>query len=247
MDPLDYGRSFLIGRWPENQVRFWVESRTRILDGQTSQHEDYLQAASCKSEDTFAARDLFYADNYDFLPVFGPQWGVIFRRRAYLTDTYKTVRPVADMWSGQDYHLVEVAGRELTSNDDVLAATRSGAPIVAQIELGGASGPRAIIECPVKTMNTHSARRLYQVDTGPVVLPDLSRPYERHVDGMRLVFVAFNAPDFADFVIETPTPVGPPGQAPADAPMVHHYSQRLSLPSRNRLFALPQDRANRKQ
>ena len=34
MMPLDYGRSFLIGTWPENEVRFWVESRTRIIDEQ---------------------------------------------------------------------------------------------------------------------------------------------------------------------------------------------------------------------
>ena len=32
MQPLDYGRSFILGKWPENEVRFWVESRTRIID-----------------------------------------------------------------------------------------------------------------------------------------------------------------------------------------------------------------------
>jgi len=30
---------------------------------------DYYQCASCKSENTFAERDLFQKDNYDFLPV----------------------------------------------------------------------------------------------------------------------------------------------------------------------------------
>ncbi len=73
MIPLDYGRSFLIGRAPANEVRFWVESRTRLIDAERGTSEDYLQVGSCKSENTFAERDLFHADNYDFLPVFGPE------------------------------------------------------------------------------------------------------------------------------------------------------------------------------
>jgi hypothetical protein len=34
MGPIDYGRSFLQGKWAENRVRFWVESRTRVVDPQ---------------------------------------------------------------------------------------------------------------------------------------------------------------------------------------------------------------------
>jgi hypothetical protein len=46
--------------------------------------------------------------------------------------------------------------------------------------------------------------------------------------------VAFNTPHFADFVIEAPTPVG----AGERAARVHHYSQLLSLPASNRLYAV---------
>ena len=70
--PLDYGRSFLIGRWPGNQVRFWVESRTRIIDEKAGTHEDYVQTGSCKTEDTFGPGNLFREDCRDFLPIFGP-------------------------------------------------------------------------------------------------------------------------------------------------------------------------------
>ena len=56
MIPLDYGRSFLIGKAPENEVRFWVESRPRIIDEKSGQCEDYVQVGSCKSEATFAAK-----------------------------------------------------------------------------------------------------------------------------------------------------------------------------------------------
>jgi hypothetical protein len=63
MRPLDYSHSFICHTASFNSVRFWVESRTRlgVREGRT----DYLQCASCKSEDTFAAENLFYKDNYD--------------------------------------------------------------------------------------------------------------------------------------------------------------------------------------
>ena len=235
MIPLDYGRSFVRGNAPANEVRFWVESRTRIIDGRDGSHEDYLQCASCKSEHTFAERDLFQEDNYDFLPVFGPTWGVVFRRNAYLNGNYRDVRPAGEWWEGQALQLVEApAARELVTNADIRDATYAGHPLVAQVEVDDVdTGLRAIVECPVKTMNTNRGGDLYQVDTGPVVLPDLLR-HERTVDGLRLAFVAFNMPEFADFVVEVPTRIG---EGP-DSTEVYHYSERQTLLATNRLYAL---------
>ena len=236
MIPLDYGRSFLIGRAPLNEVRFWVESRTRIIDEKTGKFEDYIQTGACKSEHTFAEKNLLVEDNYDFLPIFGPEFGVVFRRKANFDPGYKSIVPTEEMWEGQDYYLVE--GREveeLATNEEVRQATYDFAPIVSQTEIwNGEIGLRAIIECPVKTMNTHREKDLYQVDTGPVALPDLSERHERQVDGIRLAFLVFNAPDFADFVIEAPTMVGTEGEGC----QIHHYSQLLSLTAENRLYAV---------
>ena len=88
-----------------NSVRFWVESRTRIIDEKTGSFEDFLQCASCKSEDTFAKQNLFYKDNYDFLPIFGPTHGVIFRRKANLHAGYRQIRAAKDMWDSPKLQL----------------------------------------------------------------------------------------------------------------------------------------------
>ncbi len=233
MTPLDYGRSFLIGLVASNEVRFWVESRTRFIDGRTGKTEDYYQTGSCKSEHTFAERELFIEDNYDFLPIFGPEYGVIYRRTAKLSPTYKSVVATEDLWAGQIYHTVEAARyEELTDLPSILEATRAFHPIVAQTEIWNEeTGLRAIIECPVKTMNTRREPMIYQVDTGPVAFPDLSNRETRVVDGLALAFVAFNAPHFSDFVLEVPTPV-------ADGVEIHHYMRRITLPAINRLFAV---------
>ena len=233
MTPLDYGRSFILGNGPQNEVRFWVESRTRIIDEETGQHKDYVQTGSCKSEDTFAAKNLFYQDNYDFMPIFGPDGGIIFRRKAHLTSGYKSCLPAIEMWNGQKYRLAEGQKiTELKSNREICEATYRFVPIVSQTEIWNqATKLRSIIECPVKTLNTNRQRDLYQVDTGPIALPDLSRRYKRFVDSIRLAFVAFNAPDFADFVIESPTSIN-------ETTEVLHYSQLLTLTAENRLYAV---------
>jgi hypothetical protein len=240
MIPLDYGRSFLIGKWSENEVRFWAESRTRIVDEQTGVAEDYIQAAACKSEDTFAERNLFYEDNYNFTPVFGPEYGVIFRRKAWLNPNYKSYSKAADMFGGQTYWLVEAKQyQELPTPEAVIQATHAFKPVVAQTEIRDAASKLcAIIEYPVKTLNTHKLRKMYQTDTGPVVFPDLTRDCERHVERLDLAYVAFNVPHFADFVIEAPTPLLDKGAEGKEIARIYHYSRRLSLPAKNRLFAL---------
>ena len=232
MIPLDYGRSFLIGKAPDNEVRFWVESRTRIIDEASGQFEDYIQVGSCKSEHTFAEKDLLHEDNYDFLPIFGPEWSIVYRRPAALSESYCEIRPSVEWWDGQKYHLVDGQDVvELGNNESIREATYDFTPIVTQTEIWDEdTGLRAIIECPVKTMNTKREGDIYQVDTGPVAFPDLSQCYERHVDGISLAFVVFNVPHFADFVLEAPTAVG--------SERVHHYSKIISLEAQNRVYAV---------
>ena len=236
MTPLDYGRSFLIGKGSSNEVRFWIESRTRVIDETGGNSEDFYQTGSCKSENTFRENDLFQQDNYDYLPIFSARYGLIFRRHARLSDRYRETRPYEEMFGGYDLHLVE-GDRilELPSNAAIREETYRFAPLVSQTEIHNEdTGLRAVIECPVKTMNTRREGDLYQVDTGPIAFPDLLKRRERLVDCLSLAFVAFNAPHFADFVIEEPTPVDPENPDLK----VHHYSKIVSLPARNRLFAV---------
>lgn len=238
MKPMDYSRSFVMGKWPGNEVRFWIESRTRLIDEIKGVTEDYIQCGSCKSEDTFAEQKLFYKDNYDFLPIFGPEFGLIFRRKAWLNPDYRTIHKSEDMWGGQIYYQAEChSAVELTSPEEMLQSTYEWFPLVAQTAIrNSTTGLSAIIEYPVKTMNTRSKGNEYQIDTGPVALPDLEQRADRLVDTLSLAFVAFNAPHFADFVIEAPTSVG--GSKDTGEVQIYHYSQLKSCAAKNRLFAI---------
>lgn len=237
MPPLDYGLSFICHSAAFNSVRFWVESRTRFIDDRDGTWTDFYQCASCKSENTFAERDLFMEDNYDFLPVFGGGDVLVFRRPARISERYRTVKKVTELWGEPILKLQEGARcEELATWDTIARATADAVPIVTQTEIVNTGTQlRAIIECPTKTMNIEPEKKLYQVDTGPVAFPDLTKRGKSRIDALSLAYVAFNAPDFADFVVEQPTLVTEENGA---AHQVYHYSNPFSLPAKNRLFAV---------
>jgi hypothetical protein len=236
---LDYGRSFLCNTAAFNSVRMWIESRTRIIDHQLGTSTDYYQGASCKSENTFSEKDLFHQDNYDFLPIFGDGKVLVFRRHHHQrADRYRSIRKMEEMW-GNNPLIHTPAPKVITALDTwekIRDATAAGAPIVTRTEIhNAAAGLSAIIECPCKTMNISHTKRMYQVDTGPVAFPDLSRRHEVQIGCLSLAYLAFNSPHSTDFVIEAPTPILEGGKTVAT---VHHYSRIVSMSAVNRVFAL---------
>ena len=219
-------------------MRFWVESRTRVIDSRTGATEDFIQAASCKSENTFHEKDLFQRDNYDFLPIFGAEHALVFRRRAWLNENYREYRDTTDLWGGVSHSLVEARVEQLADHAAALEATYANAPLIAQTEIwNDDTGLRAIMEYPVKTMNTIRATDTYQVDTGPLAYPDLSQRRDRMIETLSLAFVAFNVVDFADFVIEVPTAIDDVGLGGKALCQVYHYSRIVTHPAENRLYA----------
>lgn len=238
---LDYGRSFINTKADFNSPRFWVESRCRVVDEKKGRSLEYVQCGLCKAEHTFANRDLFQEDNYDFLPVFSETEGVIFRRHVRVKERYREVRPIDKWWGGTEPRLRKVRGRLLTSADEVFAAMQSGTPIVGQTEIRDeATGRKAVIEYPVKTINFKRDAKDWQVDTGPVVLPDLSSPPDQLSTGLQLAHIAFRTPYWADFLIDRPTPVKPDDE---HGPATWHFSERMTKSCRNVLLVLEDDRA----
>jgi hypothetical protein len=235
MTCLDYGRSFICNTAKFNSVRFWVESRTVLIDGDT--RTEFLQCGSCKSENTFGEKDLFYGDNYDFLPILGEGHWLVFRRKVRLNPDYRSIKTVEGMWGPPMLKLREATKvTVLDTWEKIRDASAAATPIVSRTELTDEkTGLKAILEAPVKTLNISLDHSKYQVDTGPIAYPDLTQRYEPRIDCLKLAFVAFNAPHFADFVVEQPTAVVEEEQEKCQ---VHHYSSPFSMPAKNTLLAV---------
>ncbi len=240
IDCLDYGLSFICHTAAFNAVRFWIESRTTIINDETKETWTFYQCASCKSENTFGEKDLLYKDNYDFLPIFGGKQAedlLIFRRPVGLQDRYRDIKKSEEVWGKPILKLRKGKPVKLLDSwEKIRDTTAAGVPIVTQTELrNDETKLRAIIECPVKTMNISLERQMYQVDTGPIAFPDLTKHYDPLIECLSLAFVVFNASHFADFVIEQPTPVMQDDQ---ELCKVYHYSNPFSLPAANRVLAV---------
>jgi hypothetical protein len=78
------------------------------------------------------------------------------------------------------------------------------------------------IDHPAKTLNYSEVDGVYQTDTGPILLPDLSDKRlsggRRLVECFDLAYAAFNAVGWAEFIVNVPTPVG-------NGINVNHYSK----------------------
>ena len=78
------------------------------------------------------------------------------------------------------------------------------------------------IQHPVKTMSANERDNIYQTDTGPIIVPDLSPERlaraNRRIEVFDLAFSAFNCPEWAEFVICAPTAV-------TEQISVDHYSE----------------------
>ena len=117
----------------------------------------------------------------------------------------------------------------------VAEASSAGTPIIGRTVLAD-SGTRlrAELEYPIKTINIRYRPDVYQFDTGPVLFPDLSVHREVWADYLSLAFLAYETrtDGHADFVIESPVPVGPdPG-----APRVMHYDRHEHRPAVNTIW-----------
>lgn len=236
MQVLDYGRSFVTfvsqgGRY-RNNARLQIESRTTLTDTQSGESTRYLFFASCKSEDTFAPTDLFYNNNYDFNGIFSEKEYVIFRTYSQHTARFRE----EGLWKGTfndvSERLVQVDGTVLNSGEEVVRASMAGKPLVGRVELASDDGSlSAEIEFPVKTMNANDTDWKWQVDTGPIGLPNFAADVDMHIKRLSPAFVAYNVDSFADFVVQQPV------ASPENGSSVTHYSAPITLPAKTSVIS----------
>ena len=232
---LDYGRSFICNTSTANAVRFWVESRTILYDDRREQ-TGHLSVRVLQERAYVCRGELAAEDNYDFMPIYGGEDMLILRRHADVRDVPTIAQGegrvgrteyAAALWHGR--HGAQDVRANPRRHGDRYAA---GGP---DRNVNKETGLRCLMEYPIKTMNISIDNRIWQVDTGPIAFPDLTKRFEPPVDSVRLAFAVFNAPHFCDFVIEQPTPVLRDEQ---EVCQVYHYSNPISFPAKNRVLSV---------
>ena len=226
-----------------NNVRMLLDARAVITHKASGRVHDYVLTASCKSEQVWVKRDIWHQPNADMCMLAGPDEFLVYKRwdktdkGVMLFPASLGVQPERQLDDPKEcfdrfsINLATRPGRPLENLDAILDTLSADAPVVAQTEYE-TSSHRVLLEYPVKVVNFSERERYYQVDTGPILLPDFEREYRSLLEGCRLAYVAHNCPEWAEFIVCVPTPL-------TDAVKVHHYSKSIRLEgTRNRLIAV---------
>jgi hypothetical protein len=236
MEALDFSRSFVtfVTKGRANNARIQVECCCRLTTPDRGP-VDFLLVASCKAEDTYAEDDLFRVPNYDFCGIFSSGDYQIIRTHETAALGGKETGIAAERFEEVLIDCVTAQAKQCSTPHEIVAATLANRPLVGRTELQSRDGARvAVLEYPVKTMNANDQRSAFQIDTGPVLFPDLEAPSARAIECFELAFIAWNRFDRAEFILQRPTPV--PADA-RDAAMVPHYSVVRKVAATNTILA----------
>jgi hypothetical protein len=134
------------------------------------------------------------------------------------------------------FKITENDAELLADEAAIVAESRDGIrPIIAKTEIINADrGLRATLEYPVHTMNYNDERTRFQVDTGPLIFPDLDVEAEHLIDTLSLAHAVYNKLDYVEFVLKRPTPVEIDGQT---VTTIYHYSDFRNLNANTTFYA----------
>jgi len=215
-----------------NYVRAPLECRC-FLDG-----TEYVLGTECKTEKVNVSRDIWMTPNAGYHPVASQaeylrikHWdrcdkGMMLDPPSRGPQPERGIGKAEDAFDFHRIDLLTVGARELTTTEAIVEAAMSDSPLVAQTQFQIEDGTDVLLEYPVKSINVSNRDGYYQVDTGPVLFPKSGR-----IDGLHLAFVAHNAPDWAEFVVNEPTSL-------TDEISVNHYSTPVRVEGCNRMFAI---------
>jgi hypothetical protein len=254
MKTLDFSRSFFtfridIERRPPRTVShkppyIQIECRCHIRDKPSGREETLLLGASCKTERVGVQRDIWTEPNADFAPIFSDTAFLNIKTYARAGTQVALYPPslgaqsdrqtglLGDAFESVERHLAECDGQVLSSPGEIVAATLANRPLVARTRLEN-DRYVATMDYPIKTMNANERDMIYQTDTGPVLLPDLSVEPDGLLPRCELAFAAFNGPDWIEFLVRVPTPID-------DTVQVQHYSKTVRMDAANQVLALAQ-------
>ena len=227
-----------------NNARVPLDSVVWITDSRDGRKRRFVLGVSCKTERVGVERDIWLIPNADFLPIASEERIVALKTYARQGDSMPLWPPgagtqnerqevsLADAYADFRVDLTEVEGKPLPDARSIVEAGLAGERLVARTTVK--DGPyTAVIEYPVKTINLNERDWIYQTDTGPHLVPDLTREPDKLLSGMELAFSAFNVPTWIEFIVRAATPI------PDTDVKVWHYSKSVRMDVLNEVFQIP--------
>ena len=232
-----------------NNARIQIECICNLVQLKTGNSQTFVLGASCKTERVGAKEKLWLRPNGDFCLIASPhdflvikswqQRDIRIRRfpESLGFQVERQVGPVREAWTSFRMDIKQIEGRALRSFDEIRDATFDNIALTACTEYQ--DGDYLVqLFYPVKTFNVSEVDGVYQTDTGPIMLPNLSHQESDTnasiVDCFELAYSAFNCPEWTEFIINCPVPL-------SETICVDHYARERRIENTiNTLIAMPQ-------
>ncbi len=229
-----------------NNARIQIESSCVVSDRASGEAQTFVLGASCKTEYVGVDRDIWTTPNADFCMILSADsflilksWdrnnkGVMRYPASLGEQPERQSGSVGDTYERVSINLRPLRAQRLDSAKAIVQATLAGDLLVGRCAFDLHDRYDIELHFPIKTMNANERDWIYQVDTGPLLFPELSAEPHRWIDSFRLAYIAFNRADWAEFILQVPTPL-------SERISVNHYSRTLQLKTRNTIFRVPYD------
>lgn len=221
MSAIDFGNSYLSTFGPNRDkgVRILIDAACTISDDRSGARETYYLVAPCRSENMYVDSDIFAMPDWDWRGIWSADEHVILRKY-WITDPtrlpdrgWKRIRfsPTSQYGANQGVRLdIRTFGqtRSLTDYAEIADEALGARPFVARTTLRSERrGQTAVLEYPVKTMNARRSPPRFQVDTGPIIVPDFDSEAEHAIERFEVAYVVYNVLDKAEFILRRPMKV----------------------------------------
>jgi len=230
MTAIDFSRSYM--RWfnEVNNVRILIDAACTIIDEATGKSESYYLIAPCRAEHTHGDGELINPAHYEFCGIWGAHGKMIIRTHWASERDNREYRDKPDVLDIRRFSCT----RNLYNAAAVQRATiDSIEPMVCRTTLRDEKrGLRAVLEYPCKTMNVKESPMRFQVDTGPLIVPDFNSKAEHAVERFEVGYVVWNRYDEAQFVLRKPVAISA-GAKPA---RTTDYSEVVVMPAYNEVI-----------
>ena len=222
-----------------NMARIQLDAMTDVIDDSSGERVRFVLIQPCRTERVYKEDRLFQIPSGEYRVIYSLDQ----QRSVGKALTYGGRRSVGRLVKDSYRSLViDVATfsntRVLRTPAEVNEATAANHPLVGRTEIKDPRRPlRYVIEYPIKTMNFMPEDNSYQIDTGPLLVPDFDLDQASAIDRLEMAHVAFNhkAPELAEFILRQPTPVM--DETGRELCRVLHYSKVRVDSARNTLLA----------
>ena len=220
-----------------NMARIQLDAIIDIIQLATGERERFILIAPCRTEWVYAADRLFQVPSAEYRNIYSLTQERSMGRRITHSGGQSHGHPVKPRFRSLkiDVQTLAKTGHMQTAAD-IVKATAANEPLVGRTQIDDPGGKlRYVLEYPIKTMNFQPKTNSFQVDTGPLLVPDFDSKEQQPIDRLEMAHVAYNQLDRAEFILRRPTTVKDDDKRPLCD--VLHYSKVREDRAQNAIFA----------